>query len=252
MTQASIVVQLAKEQLGYHEQGSNLTKYAKDFDTKWKNFYNGPKNGAPWCDVFCDWLFCTCFGADKAMEMLYQPAKSCGAGCKWSAQYYKVHDAFDREPRLGDQIFFGRPGNENHTGIVIAVTPTHVTTIEGNSNNQVMKHTYDKLNYNIVGYGHPKFDDKQPKTEVGYTGGWPTLPARGYFQRGDKGVNVKKMQAFLKWYDPNFLPRYGADGDFGTETKTAVITFEIREGIKDDGLFGPKCLAAAKAVRKAI
>lgn len=251
MTQASMIVETAKRELGYHEQGKNITKYAKYFDDLRKQgiyFYNYNKQGAEWCDIFVDYLFAINFGPQAAMSMLFQPERSCGAGCKWSAQYYKAHNRFDREPRFGDQIFFGRPGNESHTGIVIAVTPTNIATIEGNAGNQVRKNTYSRLDSSIAGYGHPMYNDKV--TTKGYTGGWPTLPVKGYFQKGDKGVGVTKMQNFLKWYDSNLLPKYGADGDFGTETRNAVITFESREGIKQDGKFGPVCLAKAKEIKR--
>lgn len=85
---------------------------------------------------------------------------------------------------------------------------------------------------------------------VKYSGTFPTLPSRGYFQKGDKGVNVTRMQQFLIWYDGTFLPRYGADGSFGSETLAAVRAFQTREKLVVDGLFGKKSLAAAKAVRK--
>lgn len=242
-----IIIALAKSQIGYAETGKNITKYAKDFDNKWPNFYNTKKQGAEWCDIFFDWLFCESFGPESAMKMLYQPAKSCGAGCKYSAQYYRNKNAFDRNPKPGDQIFFGRAGSESHTGIVIAVTDYSVTTVEGNSNNHVKQHVYNRTDYTIVGYGHPNYG-AATQTGTAYSGTWPTLPSRGYFQKGDKGVNVVRLQEFLKWYDPTFLPKYGADGSFGNETKTAVLMFQGRESLKADGLFGKKSLAAAKKV----
>lgn len=244
-----LVIDVARSQLGYVEGKNNITKYSEDFDKKWPNFYNTKKQGAEWCDIFVDWCFCTVLGSEKAMKALYQPAKSCGAGCKYSAGYYKQNKAFDKNPKPGDQIFFGRPGAESHTGLVIGVTDYSVTTIEGNSRNKVMQHTYSRVDASIVGYGHPKYEDS---TNIGthYSGTWPTLPSRGYFQKGDKGVNVCRLQEFLKWYDPTYLPKYGADGDFGNETKTAVISFQSREGLKTDGLFGKKSLAKAKEVVK--
>ena len=241
-----VIIDLAKSQIGYKETGTNITKYSKDFDTKWPDFYNTKKQGAEWCDIFVDWLFCESFGPKKAMKMLYQPSKSCGAGCKYSAQYYSNHNAFDHNAKVGDQIFFGHP-NINHTGIVIAVTSYSVTTVEGNSGNAVKQHTYNLNDRNIAGYGHPDYGSVVQEGTT-YSGTWPTLPKRGYFQKGDKGVNVIRLQEFLKWYDPTFLPKYGADGDFGLETKSAVITFQGRENLKMDGLFGPKSLAAAKKV----
>lgn len=243
-----LIVSLAKSQVGYTEQKNNITKYAKDFDTKWPDFYNTKKNGASWCDIFVDWLFCETVGPDKAMEMLYQPKKSCGAGCKYSVQYYKKHNAYDKNPQVGDQIFFGRAGAESHTGIVIAVSSYSVTTIEGNSTNMVRQHVYNLTDYHIAGYGHPKYEAEPIDVGTTYPGTWPTLPKRGYFQKGDKGVNVVRLQEFLKWYNPAFLPKYGADGDFGSETLTAVKTFQTQEHLTVDGLFGKKSLAAAKKV----
>jgi len=247
MTQ-DLIVSLAKSQVGYAEQKGNITKYAKDFDTKWPDFYNTKKQGAEWCDIFVDWLFCETFGPTEAMKMLYQPKKSCGAGCKYSAQYYKNNKAFDNNPQVGDQIFFGRPGAESHTGIVIAKTDYSVTTVEGNSGNMVKQHVYNLTDYHIVGYGHPKYGVNPVDVGTTYSGTWPTLPKRGYFQKGDKGVNVVRLQEFLKWYSPALLPKYGADGSFGNETLTAVKTFQTKEGLKVDGLFGPKSLSAAKKV----
>lgn len=249
MTEVEKIISLAKSQLGYREGKNNITEYADFFDKQHSTFYNGKKQGVAWCDIFVDYLFVYSFGEQRALDMLYQPKRSCGAGCKYSAQYYKAHNRFDRNPKLGDQIFFGRPGDESHTGIVVGLTDYSVTTIEGNSGNAVKQHTYSLTDSSIAGYGHPKYEDKQ-EVKVGYAGTWPTLPSRGYFQKGDKGVNVCRLQEFLKWYDSTYLPRYGVDGDFGNETKTAVISFEAREGIKQDGKFGPVCLAKAKEIKR--
>jgi len=39
---------------------------------------------------------------------------------------------------------------------------------------------------------------------------------------GQKGANVKKLQQLLMTYDKNSLPKFGADGDFGNETRNAL------------------------------
>lgn len=41
-------------------------------------------------------------------------------------------------------------------------------------------------------------------------------------KRGSKGENVRKLQQSMLKIDPNILPRFGADGDFGGETEAAV------------------------------
>lgn len=149
------VIDLAKEQIGYRETKSNITKYASDFDTKYPDFYNYKKQGAAWCDIFVDWLFVTAFGEDEALKMLCQPKKSAGAGCKFSAEYYAKKGRFMSEPQAGDQIFFVSNGEINHTGIVTDVDTKKVYTIEGNSSNTVKAHSYALSNNKIAGYGRP-------------------------------------------------------------------------------------------------
>jgi peptidoglycan hydrolase-like protein with peptidoglycan-binding domain len=76
-----------------------------------------------------------------------------------------------------------------------------------------------------------------------YDGPYPTLPKRGYFQQGDKGVEVGKLQKYLNWFG-NY--RLAVDGDLGPKSVTAVKAFQKAVGITVDGLFGGVSLAAAK------
>lgn len=170
---AAYVVGIAENEIGYCEKATNsqltdktanagsgnYTKYAAYFDTQRGEyeFYNGKKNGFDWCDMFVDWLFATAFGIDVGRKMLYQPMRSCGAGCAWSASYYRENGAWHTIPMVGDQIFFGPKGNESHTGIVAAVDGNNVTTIEGNANNRVMRRVYARSDGNIAGYGQPNY-----------------------------------------------------------------------------------------------
>lgn len=166
------VVSLAEAEVGYHEKasnaslddptgnagGNNWTKYARDLDNV-ADFYNGKKNGYAWCDIFVDWLFVQCFGAEKGRQMLYQPEQSAGAGCLYSAGYFKQANAFHRtNPRVGDQIFFSySPGEYSHTGIVVDVNGNTITTVEGNTSDSVGRRTYETSNYSIAGYGTPNW-----------------------------------------------------------------------------------------------
>ena len=113
------VLDLARAEIGYREKasnsglddktanagGANWTKYARDLDRT--NWYNGGKNGYAWCDIFYDWLFYKCFGDPLGRNMLCQPIGSAGAGCLYSAQYYKSAGRWvTNSPQPGDQIFF--------------------------------------------------------------------------------------------------------------------------------------------------
>ena len=65
------------------------------------------------------------------------------------------------------------------------------------------------------------------------TDGFPTL------RKGDKGPYVTLLQTMLlnHWY---YLPKYGADGDFGNETLAAVKQFQQDWWLKVDGIVGPE------------
>jgi hypothetical protein len=43
-------------------------------------------------------------------------------------------------------------------------------------------------------------------------------------KKGQRNGNVKKLQLLLLQYNKNLLPKYGADGDFGTETENALFS----------------------------
>lgn len=186
MTAANLI-KIAAAEIGYKEKASNSnlddktanagsnnwTKYARDLHAA--GYYNGNKNGYAWCDVFVDWCFYQLAGKDakKAQEIECQTG-DCGAGCVYSARYYRNQNRFyTSNPRPGDQIFFGSAGDEEHTGIVETVNGSTITTIEGNSSDQVIRRTYSISNSRIVGYGRPKFESSNT-SETPVT---PTIPS---------------------------------------------------------------------------
>lgn len=257
------LVDLAMSQVGYLEKRSNAqlddktanagsanwNRYARDIDNKYPDFYNGRKNGYSWCDIFVDWCFIECFGYEKALKMLYQPTKSAGAGCRYSADYYRAHNAFYRVPNVGDQVFFGDYGNEGHTGIVIDVAGSVVTTVEGNTSggygvdtngDGVYIKRYDISTHYIPGFGRPNWEvvsNDIGNEEVSDPVSYPTI------KLGSKGSDVKKAQQLLiaNGYSCGAA---GADGDFGAATYNAVKKFQAANGLEADGIVGSKTWAA--------
>ena len=67
-----------------------------------------------------------------------------------------------------------------------------------------------------------------------------TLPM---LQNGDKGRTVKALQQLLLANGIQ-LPRYGADGDFGDETKVGVVTYQKKVGLPADGVAGPVTMSS--------
>lgn len=69
------------------------------------------------------------------------------------------------------------------------------------------------------------------------------LPGDRVLSKGCKGPDVREMQeALLRLNYP--LPKYGADGDFGSETEQAVEEFQRDYHCEVDGVFGPESLSA--------
>lgn len=64
----------------------------------------------------------------------------------------------------------------------------------------------------------------------------------GTLRKGDKGPVVKYAQKLLieKGYS---LPKYGVDGDFGSETLNSVKAFQKANGLTADGVIGAKTWA---------
>ncbi len=262
------VIALAMSEVGYLEKASNVlldektvnagsanfTKYARDLDAI-GDFYNGKKQGYAWCDVFVDWLMVKCFGVEAALKLLCADRKSSGAGCTYSLNYYKAKGQFytrTTKPQVGDQIFFGSVGNSSHTGIVYKVDETAVYTIEGNTSGEagvipngggVFKKCYPRNYSFIAGYGRPAYNDgfvgdsiedgiivpDEPKQDDKIENAIPML------KKGDRGEDVKKAQQLLiaKGYS---CGSYGADGDFGAGTLTAVNKLRKDNGLTETGI----------------
>lgn len=69
---------------------------------------------------------------------------------------------------------------------------------------------------------------------------------RSYLQIGDTGAEVKKLQAFLKWYGYTLT----VDGEFGQITQGFVKLFQSAEKLTVDGQFGTASVAKAKTVER--
>ena len=231
---------------------NNYNKYAYEMDTKYPDFYNGKKNGYAWCDVFVDYLFVKAYGVNDALKLLGQPLKSCGAGCVWSAKYFKQIKCFDTTPKVGDQIFFkDSKGEPCHTGIVYQVDDLYVYTIEGNTSSQegvvanggcVAQKKYAKTYNRIYGYGRPNYGDQSKFSSA--------VNSQSATQSAIKNWQLSAIQDGYKF------PKYGADGQWGSEcesvAKVAICKKYSNEyknknltkiiqsvvGVAVDGLFG--------------
>lgn len=267
MSKPADIVAIALAEVGYREKttnsmlddktansgSNNWTKYARDLAAA--GYYNGNKNGYAWCDVFVDWCFFKAYGAVEGQRIQCQSGPL-GAGCIYSAQYYQQKDRYDRKPKVGDQVFFQTGGQIGHTGIVVEVTDTTITTVEGNSSDQVKKNTYSRSNGYIAGYGHPLYSDtpaaateKPEPVAVPAPEQDPTPTATTciislpQLKNGATGSAVKNAQVMLiaRGYPCGgrvLAGRETADGEFGPTTERSVKSFQGQNKLQADGIIG--------------
>lgn len=277
------IISIAKNEVGYLEKASNknlddktanagkanYTKYARDLDAI-PGFYNGKKNGYAWCDVFVDWCFVQAFGVDKAKELICQPSKSLGAGCKYSMNYYRSAGRLYEAPKEGDQIFFkDSDGDITHTGLVYKVDKTYVYTIEGNTSGTtgvvangggVWAKSYPLSSDYIAGYGRPAYTTNEAykptvlewqKAAIADGFSFPRFGADGHWgsecESVAKKAVVKKQLIGYKY--PNLtkivqkVVGVDVDGKCGKDTKAAIMAYQKTVGFtgKDvDGAVGLK------------
>ena len=249
------VLQIAQSEVGYHEQGDNFTKFAEELDRI--GYFNTPKQNLAWCAVFVCACMVKAYGEDAARRILYQPEKdNCAAACSYAAAYFQRHGKFGLSPRIGAQIFFGQNAGD-HTGIVYAYDASRVYTIEGNSDDQVARRSYDLTNPWIAGYGYPDYESLPNGGEE--SGELPEEPEEDtpvvepdknsfdlrlrILRVGDEGEDVRALQTLLAMRGFR-CGWYGADGEFGTATATAVKKFQTAYYLTVDGVAGPQTIAA--------
>lgn len=243
MITANEMIKLAEGELGYIEKASNsklddktansgsanYTKYGRDLAAA--GFFNGSKNGYAWCAQFVVWCAYKLCGTREKAERLLCISGDLAAGCGYAMRYYQSAGRFDNEPRPGDQIFFryGESGVD-HTGLVAKVTDTHISTIEGNSNDQVRRRSYERSDPTILGYGHPRYEQEENTVNI----------KLNVLRKGSTGDQVKALQRILRdrgWHDAEGK-RLKADGDFGDKTEQALRKLQKKKKLTVDGVCG--------------
>ena len=171
-------------QVGTAEGESNWNKYAEL--PSLAQLYGWKPQHQPWCDIFTDAAFVSCFGLRIGAAMTYQPIGGGSALCRTSALFFQQAGAWiarGQTPEPGDVIFFYRGGEINHQGIVGHTDGGSVFTIEGNSGDRVSERCYSLSDGSIAGYGRPRWElaaEIDEIDETGETGGEIADPVNTY------------------------------------------------------------------------
>lgn len=118
-----IIVNIAKEQLGYEEGTNNDTKYGK-----WYGL-----NFNPWCAMFVSWVFDKAGAIDLVAASSKKGFASCDAGLKWFTKKDQLVPI--GQAQAGDIAFFqfDDDAQPDHVGIVVKNVRGHLICIEGNT-----------------------------------------------------------------------------------------------------------------------
>lgn len=258
MTVAQIIqklIDLATAELGYLEKKSNASLDDKtanagsaNYTKYWRDVY--PQfQGQAWCACFISWLFMQLFGVETAKKLLkHWPFVYCPTLAGVTA---------NKTPKVGSIILFYRNGTYAHTGLVVAVSSTTVTTIEGNTSGAsgiiangggVCKKTYAiKSLSSETKYFMPDYGSVSTVTETGgtATGGADDMSRYivgsgkvevKHFLVGANDPQVKTIQRLLiaMGYKGKDKKKLTVDGDLGENTSYAIAAFQKSVGMNPD------------------
>ena len=224
---ASKVISTAENENGYEEKKTNAKLDSKHDNAGKNNFTKYERdvfgsNGNYWCASFVSWVFY--MAANKSKTAAKAVLLCLSMSCETIRQAFIKAKRYDKNPKVGDAIFFKgtRHAGANHIGIVIKVTSTEVTTMEGNTSSKafddnggmVAKKVYKRTDSKILGYGHPKYDT--------------TL------QKGSKGEKVTVLQKNL---NKVMGTKLDPDGDFGSNTEEALKAFQKKYKLTVNGKY---------------
>lgn len=176
-------------------------------------------------------------------------------GCEEHVKIFKTKGIWNEDgtitPKLGDIIVYSwrkaaQPNNaySDHIGVVESVQNGTVTVIEGNKNESVGRRTIPVGWGYIRGYASPKYDGATGSGSAG-----TVESTDGSLSRGSKGSAVKTMQTMLIAVGYS-CGGYGADGDFGNDTDSALRKFQVANELVADGIYGPLSKAKLEEVYK--
>lgn len=246
MTEIEKILDIARAEIGVAEDpiGSNKTKYGIMYG----------RNGVEWCVIF---VWC-CFFLAGLSRLFYDGKKTASSTTlmNWArskGQFmtggYQAGDVFCYQ--------FDSDEKAEHVGIYTGEKDDkgRYLVIEGNHNNRV--ELVARTDSVLWGAFRPAWEDDKKTEDVGTDchvadaaasaprndggDGVASSNTEGLdlpeIRYGDMSATVKAMQILLVGYGYK-LPRYGADGDYGSETRTALKAFQKAKGLTADGICG--------------
>lgn len=178
----------------------------------------------PWCATYV-----SAMAVEAGLKDTVPLSCSCQEmirGFERAGRYEEDDNFLPTNSNIGDILFYDWEGSvvtdsignktADHVGVIISVSGTTLTIIEGNKNDRVETRTIEAGSKYICGFGLLEAQ-KNKKTVAPAAPALPTkLPT---LRSGDKGEAVKALQALLNHFSNADLK---VDGGFGSLTADAV------------------------------
>jgi hypothetical protein len=165
MPTAEDVLRVARSQIGTVEAANGANKYGAAYGM----------DRVAWCAQFVWW----CFREAGASSLIMQKTAYTPTLFDW----YRKQGRSGATPQVGALVFYNWPSDGvdriQHVGIVEAVEPGAIVTVEGNTSDasagnggRVLRRRRAR-NSSIVGYGYPAYAPASPITPSSHVGGDP-------------------------------------------------------------------------------
>lgn len=253
------VAATAKKYLGCKESDGGH----RQFIDAYNGFKPLPRNhrmtySAAWCATFVSAVAIEC-GLTDIMPV--------ECGCGYMISLYKKLGRWREDenyiPKAGDIIFYNwqdgadyattdNTGSPQHVGIVTAAADGIISVVEGNKNNAVQTREVKINGRYIRGFGIPNYASRataevKPTPKPAATSKCPYTEPTKDLRRGSKGNSVRWAQWYL---NKAISSKLAVDGDFGVLTKAAVLKFQKKHGLVQDGIVGAKTRTGLKKAVK--
>ena len=241
-----------KEADGSHREIIDIYNQIKPLPNGYRMNYSDP-----WCAGFLSavaWL--------QGLTNVVFPSASCpDMVAKYKAAGRWMEDD-GYMPQISDVVFYDwddsgqgdNAGTPDHVGLVVDVYGGSFNVIEGNYSDAVKIRTMSRNGRYIRGFGLPDYasvadgssevivepaPDPEPDTPTGDTF---VLHFR-ILRMGCVGEDVRALQRNLKSLGFD-VGRYGLDGEFGSDTKAALVAYQRSVRLDPDGEAEPMTMAA--------
>lgn len=185
-----------------------------------------------WCATFV-----SAIGVLLGWSDIILPECSCNRMIELYKAIGRWEERDDYVPQIGDLVMYDweddgkgdNTGKADHVGIVISCDGKKFVVIEGNKNNSVEYRDMEVNQVCIRGFCLPNFLLKSQENVEMCEVNLPVL------KKGMNGHHVKMLQTLLI-ANGFSCGSYGADGDFGGGTQTALNSFQAQKNIEVTGI----------------